>query len=183
MALTAPIPVRLSPDVIHRLDEAAKKLGNTRAGVIKLCLAAFLEDFEARGTAALPLDWQAVLAGMDGRSTPRTKSKKPNKSTIVHAVDYGPKKGSISSGNAGEGSPMGVEESEEEIAAREVAEWHAKEMKAAMREARRLERSGGGGGPGGGGAGRKGPGPGETGRAKDAAAGSADTAPDETGGT
>lgn len=43
-------------------------MGNTRAGVIKLCLQSFLESFEKNGTASLPLQWEEVLESLDGRT-------------------------------------------------------------------------------------------------------------------
>jgi len=43
-------------------------MGNTRAGVIKLCLQSFLESFEKKGAASLPLDWQDILDSLDGRT-------------------------------------------------------------------------------------------------------------------
>lgn len=44
-------------------------MGNTRAGVIKLCITSFLDYFEQNGgIAALPLDWKDVLDSLDGRT-------------------------------------------------------------------------------------------------------------------
>ena len=77
MAITRPIPVRLDDDLIRRLDAAAQRLGTTRAGVIKLCLTAFLDHFEsAGGVASLPLNWREMIAANDGR-TRRSKESKP----------------------------------------------------------------------------------------------------------
>ncbi len=106
MPETKPIPVRLSPEVIARLDATATALGNTRAGIIKLCLTAFLEAFESKGKLALPLDWESILDVMDGRtkearemdsqesskstSTPELASGSPGR----HAVAPGKRKGS-----------------------------------------------------------------------------------------
>ena len=76
VAITRPIPVRLDDDLIHRLDRAAERLGNTRAGVIKLCLAAFLDHFEnAGGVASLPLNWRDLVAANDGRTRQGKESK------------------------------------------------------------------------------------------------------------
>ena len=68
MAETKPIPVRLSPELILRLDKAAQAMGTTRAGVIKLCLNSFLDAYERDGKIALPLDWRLVLERSDGRT-------------------------------------------------------------------------------------------------------------------
>jgi hypothetical protein len=46
----------------------AAKIGNTRAGVIKLCLSSFLEAFERDGKMAMPVDWMDVLESLDGRT-------------------------------------------------------------------------------------------------------------------
>jgi hypothetical protein len=66
---TKPIPVRLEPSVIARLDRAAQRLGTNRAALIKFCAQTFLSDFEARrGVASLPPNWQELLRRLDGRS-------------------------------------------------------------------------------------------------------------------
>jgi hypothetical protein len=69
MADTKPIPVRLDTQIIARLDAAAKRLGNNRAGIIKLCVSTFLDHMEAHGgRMALPPDWEEILARLDGRT-------------------------------------------------------------------------------------------------------------------
>jgi predicted transcriptional regulator len=68
VAETSPIPVRLDDQIKARLDAAAKKMGNTRAGVIKLCVSSFLDYFEKHGKAGLPLDWEETLNRLDGRT-------------------------------------------------------------------------------------------------------------------
>lgn len=91
VAETSPIPVRMSREMISRLDDVAMRLGNTRAGIVKLCLAAFLSDFEKRGKASLPLDWEEVLAALDGRTLgnggPRAGRREPSDSDGLSAVD------------------------------------------------------------------------------------------------
>lgn len=68
MADTKPIPIRLSPDMIERLDRAAKTAHlSNRTEVIKLCISSFLDYFEAYGQARLPPNWQEMLADLDGR--------------------------------------------------------------------------------------------------------------------
>lgn len=68
VAENSPIPVRLSPELIARLDDAAKKIGNTRAGIIRFCTDTFLTHFEKHGRAALPPDWEDILSAFDNRT-------------------------------------------------------------------------------------------------------------------
>lgn len=63
-----PIPVRLTKDQISRIDAAAKAMGTTRTGVIKICLLAFLQRFEREGLGMLPPDWGERLKDQDGRT-------------------------------------------------------------------------------------------------------------------
>jgi hypothetical protein len=62
-----PIPVRLSDDVIKRLDAAADRIGQTRAGIMRFCIETWLKHFEVKGMASLPINWQELLDAMDGR--------------------------------------------------------------------------------------------------------------------
>ncbi len=74
MAETKPIPVRLSAEMIDRLDRAATKAHlSNRSEVIKLCISSFLEYFEGNGVAALPLDWKEMLRDLDGRTRSHPK--------------------------------------------------------------------------------------------------------------
>ncbi len=86
MSVTKPIPVRLDHDLIKRLDEAAERLGNTRTGVIKLCLSAFLDHFEATGTASLPLNWREIVEYWD-RRTRRSRGNEPRPSAFPDLQD------------------------------------------------------------------------------------------------
>ena len=63
-----PIPVRLTKEQIARIDSAAKSMGTTRTGVIKICLLAFLQRFEREGLGMLPPDWEDRLKDQDGRT-------------------------------------------------------------------------------------------------------------------
>lgn len=63
-----PLPVRLTKEQINRIDAAAKSLGTSRTGVIKICLLAFLQRFEREGLAMLPPDWEDRLRDLDGRT-------------------------------------------------------------------------------------------------------------------
>jgi len=63
-----PIPVRLTKEQIARIDSAAKSMGTTRTGVIKICLLAFLQRFEREGLGMLPPDWDERLRDQDGRT-------------------------------------------------------------------------------------------------------------------
>lgn len=85
---TKPIPVRLDHDLIKRLDRAAERLGNTRTGVIKLCLTAFLDHFEAEGAASLPLNWAEIVAYWD-RRTRRSRGDEPSPSVFPEVKDAG----------------------------------------------------------------------------------------------
>jgi predicted DNA-binding protein len=68
MAETTPIPVRLEKPLIQRLDNAASKIGSNRAAVIRFCVETWLSHFERKGFAALPVNWEQILAEMDGRT-------------------------------------------------------------------------------------------------------------------
>lgn len=63
-----PIPVRLPPDIIERIDAAAELAGTNRAALIRFCAETFAAYVNKRGRAALPPDWPSVLAAMDGRT-------------------------------------------------------------------------------------------------------------------
>jgi len=86
-----PIPVRLTKEQIARIDSAAKSMGTTRTGVIKICLLAFLQRFEREGLGMLPPDWDERLRDQDGRTHRygpsgaghRVKIKGNNNSTVV----------------------------------------------------------------------------------------------------
>ena len=62
-----PIPVRLSEDIISRLDEAAGKIGSNRAALIRLCTQTFLDHLDQAGFGAMPMDWQNIIEESDGR--------------------------------------------------------------------------------------------------------------------
>jgi hypothetical protein len=65
---TTPIPVRLDPSVITRLDGAAKRLGTNRSALIKFCAQTFLSHFERHGgVTSLPPNWRELLSRLDGR--------------------------------------------------------------------------------------------------------------------
>ena len=81
-----PLPVRLEPAVIARLDAAAKRLGSNRAAVIRLCVTSFLDYFEQGGVATLPLNWKEVIAAMDGR---RSVNVKMGKGGVAQTVGSG----------------------------------------------------------------------------------------------
>jgi hypothetical protein len=80
MAETKPIPVRLSNEMIARLDQAAVKAHlSNRTEVIKLCISSFLEYFEAHDHAELPLNWEEMIACLDGRRRPVDPLPPPGK--------------------------------------------------------------------------------------------------------
>jgi len=69
MKESMPLSVRLSFEMIERLENAAKKMGlGSRMAVLKMCVESFLEDFEKHGVAGLPLDWRKIIHDLDGRS-------------------------------------------------------------------------------------------------------------------
>ena len=63
------IPIRLDSQTVERLDDAARRIGTTRAGIIRFCVETWLRHFEIKGRAALPIDWDELLAAQDGRRT------------------------------------------------------------------------------------------------------------------
>lgn len=65
---TKPIPIRFSVTTLARLDEAARLVGNTRAGLVKFCVEMFLARWERGGKRSLPLDWEAMLEEGDNRT-------------------------------------------------------------------------------------------------------------------
>lgn len=87
VAETSPIPVRLSADLIERLDKMADQIGSNRAALIRFCTQTFLEHFEKRGVAALPPDWEQILAQTDNRtvrSRLALKEKETGKTSYPH---------------------------------------------------------------------------------------------------
>lgn len=77
MAKGKPIPVKLAPEMIARLDAASQKMGlNNRSAVIKFCLQTFLTHFEKTGESKLPPDWREILHETDGRAHRYSKKEK-----------------------------------------------------------------------------------------------------------
>lgn len=68
MAETKPIPVRLDETILTRLDKAADRIGNNRAGIIRLLINSWLDDFERKGMAVLPPDWENLIVAQDHRT-------------------------------------------------------------------------------------------------------------------
>lgn len=67
---TAPIPVRLEPGLIARLDAVAKRIGSNRAALIRFCAQTFVEYFERNGgIASLPPNWRELFRSQDGRAS------------------------------------------------------------------------------------------------------------------
>jgi hypothetical protein len=62
-----PIPVRLSEDVIARLDKQAAMMGSNRAAMIRYCTTTFLNHIEKTGLGGMPANWQAIVEESDGR--------------------------------------------------------------------------------------------------------------------
>ena len=68
MAEEKPTNVRFRSDVLAKITLAAHRFGMTKSSIIKLATALFIDDFERRGAAALPRDWQEILENLDGRT-------------------------------------------------------------------------------------------------------------------
>jgi hypothetical protein len=69
-----PIPVRLSAELIRRLDAAAALLHTNRAAVIRLCADTFATHVLEHGTATMPPDWIKLLPPIDGRANVRKQA-------------------------------------------------------------------------------------------------------------
>lgn len=69
MAESKPIPVRLSEDILERLDRVAERMGSNRAALIRFCTQTFLKHMETNGVRDLPPDWRQILEAMDGRTS------------------------------------------------------------------------------------------------------------------
>lgn len=79
MAPSNPIPVRLTDELLARIDAVLSVTGiQTRSAFIKFCVVTFLDYYEKHGNAALPPDWEAILKGQDQR-THRYKNKPTKK--------------------------------------------------------------------------------------------------------
>lgn len=64
---TKPIPVRIPVEFLDRLKTAAKRLGTNRSQLIAFCAQTFLEEFERKGIAMMPPNWEHLLNRLDGR--------------------------------------------------------------------------------------------------------------------
>lgn len=78
MAATKPIPIRLGADTIKRLDKAAARIGNNRAGIVRFLVESWLEEFERTGKAELPVQWKKIIAATDGRTSESKLSTRGN---------------------------------------------------------------------------------------------------------
>ena len=94
MSQSMPIPIRLSFDMIKRLEDVAIKMGlSSRTAVLKMCVQSFLEDFEKNGVAGLPLDWRRIIHELDGRSQRYSHpEKEPALKGTESPVKYGKRK-------------------------------------------------------------------------------------------
>ena len=54
--------------LISKLDSAAKKLGYTRAGLMRCCIEAWVGHYDKHGKKALPADWDKVIREFDART-------------------------------------------------------------------------------------------------------------------
>jgi hypothetical protein len=64
-----PIPVKLTEELIARIDRVSEKIGlHNRSAVIKFCVSTFIDHFEQHGETSLPLNWREILRELDGRT-------------------------------------------------------------------------------------------------------------------
>ena len=69
MKKDAPVSVRLSLEIIRRLDQAAENIGlGNRTSLIKMSVSSFLDYFDRHGMTGLPLNWKEILHDLDGRT-------------------------------------------------------------------------------------------------------------------
>lgn len=62
------IPVRIPREFLSRIDAAAERLGTNRSALMVFCIKSFVADFEEKGFAILPLNWEEILKSQDGRT-------------------------------------------------------------------------------------------------------------------
>jgi len=97
MSTGKPTPVRLSQELLDRLELATERMGmQHRSDVIKLCVTSFLDHFEKYGKAMLPLDWKDILKDLDGRSHRYSSRKMRMKRDQVETLDDESKKPRLS---------------------------------------------------------------------------------------
>lgn len=63
-----PIPVRLSEEILFRLDAAAQTFGHKRAQLIRFLIVSWLDYFDRNGRDALPPNCEVWLRETDGRT-------------------------------------------------------------------------------------------------------------------
>ncbi len=81
-----PIPVRLAPELLARIDAVCKQTGlSSRSHVIKMCVSTFLDHFEATGGTNVTVPWEAILKNLDGR-THRYRGRKPKVVDVSPAI-------------------------------------------------------------------------------------------------
>jgi len=69
MVESAPVPVRLPPELICRLDAATKQLHmGSRATLIRFCLLSFLDHIEGMDSSLAADHWQAIFNDMKART-------------------------------------------------------------------------------------------------------------------
>ena len=94
MAETKPIPVRLTPEILARLDNVADKTGlGNRAAVIKLCLSSFLKYIEKEGISSIQPGWAEILSDLDGRTHRYDVKSEPVMRVAETPPHYGSKNG------------------------------------------------------------------------------------------
>ena len=76
---TKPIPVRLTPAMIERLDRAAQAMGlENRTALIKICLRLFMDALEKANYKLPGIDLDSLIKDQDGRTWRYSDKKKGN---------------------------------------------------------------------------------------------------------
>ena len=72
MSAQKPIPVRLSEDLISRLDRASERLGTNRAALIRFLTKQYLDAMDSAGDDFRPHDMVRLMDSLDGRKNSDT---------------------------------------------------------------------------------------------------------------
>jgi hypothetical protein len=92
MAEGKPIPVRLTTELIVRLEAVATRLGTTKSALIRFLAKSFVDYFESHGgVVGLPHNWREILREQDGRSEGQ-KSRFPHLRAAEKSPRYNAKK-------------------------------------------------------------------------------------------
>jgi hypothetical protein len=73
--MTKPIPVRITKDVLKRIDAAAEKLGSKRSRIVAFAAQKFTEYAENNGGVTIPPDWSEIFKSL-GKLKPKSPAGK-----------------------------------------------------------------------------------------------------------